>query len=169
MADAGFEGRREALWEARTQHKEKTATQLGDLVDGLRKITGNDDEQAASQLVAVRDEANKAKSHTEALDKVRSLLTSNIKGLGPTGVDIFLRQVQKQKGWEFIFPFIDARGLKVAVRFGLVEDSSDAEQGAKKLSKLVKEDKVKFVKLLDVLIGLDLEKKADEVLKQLSD
>lgn len=171
MAEAGFEGRREALWEARTQHKEKTATQLGDLVDGLRKImdssdNNEDEEEAAIDLVAVRNEAKQAKSHLEAIEKVRSLLTSNIKGLGPTGVDIFLRQVQKQKGWESLFPFVDARGLKVAIHFGLVEDSSDAEQGAKVLSKLVNKDKVKFVKLLDILIGLDLEKKSDQVLKQ---
>jgi hypothetical protein len=168
MADAGSEGRRGALWEARTQHKEKTATQLGDLVDGLRKITGSDDEEAAIQLSAVQKEAAKASSHKEAVEATTSLLTKEIKGLGPTGVSIFLRQVQKHPDWKCVFPFIDDRGLKLATHYGLVEDGKDAEEGAKQIAKLVEQDPKKFVKLLDVLIGIDLEKKTEEVLKEIS-
>jgi hypothetical protein len=166
MADVGLEGRREALWEARTQHKEKTASQLGDLVDGLRTITGSNDEESAIKIRAVQKEAEKAASHAEAVEKTRHLLTSNIKGLGPTGVDIFLRQVQRQPGWESIFPFIDDRALKLAARYGLVGEGKDAEEGAKELAKLVDNDSQKMVKLLDVLIGIDLEKKTDETLKE---
>lgn len=169
MADAGGEGRRGALWEARTQHKEKTATQLGDLVDGLRKITGSDDEEAAIQLSAVQKEAAKASSHKEAVEAVHNLLTKEIKGLGPTGVSIFLRQVQKHPDWKCVFPFIDERGLKLAVHYGLVEDGKGAEKGAEDIANLVERDPKRFVKLLDVLVGIDLEKKTEEVLSKMSE
>ncbi|UZJ53561.1 hypothetical protein CBS101457_002881 [Exobasidium rhododendri] len=168
MEEAGYEGRGEALWEARTQHKGKTAEQLGDLVEGLRKIAGSDDEEEAIHMSAVRDAAKKEDSHQKAVEKVRDLLTSNIKGVGPMGVDIFLRRVQAQKGWESVYPFIDKRGLGLAVEFGLVDDTEDVEVGAEALSKLLGGDKDKFVKILDTLIGIDLEKKTSEVLQELS-
>lgn len=164
MKEAGFEGRREAMWQARTQHKEKTATQLGDLVEGIYKLNGGEDEEKAAQLIAVRDQISKEADHSAAVEKCREMLSSAIKGIGPTGVDIFLRQVQRQAGWDKIFPFIDSRGLELASDIGLVhgEDAKDAERAAKAIAALVKNDKVKFVTVLDVLIGLSLEKKVDQ-------
>lgn len=168
LDEAGNEGRREALWEARTQHKEKTAEQLGSLVEGVRKLTETDDEDRAIQLAALLEHAKAANGHREAVDTVRDIITQNIKGVGPTGADIFLRQVQRHKGWECVFPFADHRALDVAARLGLLTDSKDEEAGAKRLASLVGQDRTKFVALLDILIGLDLEKKTDQVVKLLA-
>ena len=45
MREAGVEGRRKALDQARTQHKQKTAEELGNLVDvGLRFIGDGDED-----------------------------------------------------------------------------------------------------------------------------
>lgn len=50
LIDAGNEGRRAALWEARTQHKEKTAVQLGSLAEGITSLC-----QDAKDKDAARD------------------------------------------------------------------------------------------------------------------
>ncbi|KPI34455.1 uncharacterized protein AB675_1404 [Cyphellophora attinorum] len=158
LDEAGFEGRRKVMWEARTQHKEKTATQLGDLVEGVRAICGDDD---LENLEGLRKQL-KGLDVKAAQDKVQEVLTDGIKGVGPTGVGIFLRRVQGQ--WEEVFPYVDDRALAAAREFGLV-DGNGKLGSARDLAKLLNDDQAEFVKLLDVLIGIQLEKKMDEALK----
>jgi hypothetical protein len=158
LDEAGFEGRRKVMWEARTQHKEKTATQLGDLVEGVRAICGDDD---LENLEGLRKQL-KGLDVRAAQDKVKDVLTDGIKGVGPTGVGIFLRRVQGQ--WEEVFPYVDDRALAAAREFGLV-DGNGKLGSARDLAKLLNDDQAEFVKLLDVLIGIQLEKKMDEALK----
>lgn len=63
LREAGAEGRRKALDEARTQHKQKTAEELGGLADAVIERLGDGDEDV--RLERVRKEAR------EDVDKVR--------------------------------------------------------------------------------------------------
>ena len=158
LEEAGYEGRRKVMWEARTQHKEKTASQLGDLVEGIKELCG-DAEGDQSALTGVREKL-KGKSTKEAQEEVRATLTK-IKGIGPGGVAIFLRRVQGE--WDEVYPFADDRGLVAAKRFGLVGDGGDAVALAKAVGL---GDRGKLVKVLDVLVGLELEKVLDEAVEK---
>ena len=156
LDEAGFEGRRKVMWEARTQHKEKTASQLGDLVEGVREINGS--VEGLEDLAGLRKQLADIKVE-EAQQKVKSVLEKGIKGVGPMGVSIFLRRVQGD--WEEVFPFADERSLEAASEFGLVSGNDGAEE----LAELIEGDREKFVRLLDILVGIQLEKKMDEALK----
>lgn len=153
LDEAGYEGRRKVMWEARTQHKEKTAGQLGNLVDGVRELCGDAEEEDLSELKGLR-EMIQGMEPEEAQKKVQEELTK-IKGIGPGVVGIFLRRVQGD--WEEVFPYADERGLKAARRFGIV-----GEGGAAELAEKLHGDRKKFVRLLDTLIGLELEKVLDK-------
>ncbi|KAI3554940.1 hypothetical protein CABS01_11653 [Colletotrichum abscissum] len=176
LDEAGFEGRRKVMWEARTQHKEKTAVQLGDLVEGVRKICGgggDDDEKEGGKKEDGKDEEDegdtekmtalremvKGMKAEEAQKKVEKALTDGIKGVGPTGAGIFLRRVQEE--WEEVFPYADKRALEAAVEFGIIKESD----GARELAEVNEGDRGKFVRMLDVLVGIQLEKKMEEALK----
>jgi hypothetical protein len=160
LDEAGYEGRRKVMWEARTQHKEKTAAQLGDVVDGIRELCGEkDDDKELDHLEGLRDQIKDLKSATEAQEALVKDLTK-IKGIGPGVASIFLRRIQGD--WEEVFPYADDRGLKAARAFGLITEKEGTEELADKVGK----DRKKFVRLLDTLIGIELEKKEDEALKQ---
>lgn len=162
LEDAGNEGRREAMYEARTQHKDKTASQLGDLVEGLRGICKSEEDVISLKVVC--DVCKSANSQQEAVEKVKSILISNVKGLGPTGVEIFLRKIQSYDDWQSIFPFIDERAANTAHQLGLTS-TADAKSAAIELQKGLGKDAspTNYVRLIDVLVGLGLEKKVDEV------
>lgn len=160
LDEAGYEGRRKIMWEARTQHKEKTAGQLGDLVDGVREICGDvKDEDDLSELRAVREQLE-GMEPKQAQDKVQEILTK-IKGVGPGVAAIFTRRVQQD--WEEVFPYADDRAVKAAQRFGLLGGGDDP---ADELAEQVGRDRVKYVRLLDTLVGLELEKVLDEAAKR---
>ncbi|CEH15992.1 hypothetical protein CBOM_05197 [Ceraceosorus bombacis] len=172
LEKAGKEGRREPMYEARTQHKDKTADQLGDVVQGLREICG-DDEQDVIELKAVR-EAVQGQERDEAVETARSKLTSGVKGLGPTGVDIFLRRIQAHEGWQAVYPFMDSRTASIAARLELIDEKAaeDSLRAASDLDEMLsthvkdasdEKRRQAFTRLLDVLVGLDLEKKLDAV------
>lgn len=157
LDEAGFEGRRKVMWEARTQHKERTASLLGDLCEGVKELCGEDEEDL-SELKGLK-EILSGKETKEAQEEVVARLTK-IKGIGPGVASIFLRRVQAD--WDEVFPYIDDRSLKAARAFGLV----DEQGGAEDLKEKVGGDKEKYVRVVDVLVGLELEKKVDEGLKE---
>ena len=155
LDEAGYEGRRKVMWEARTQHKEKTAGQLGDVCEGVKELCGGKDkEEELSEMQGVRDQL-KGMDAAEAAKHVTETLTK-IKGIGPGVAAIFLRRVQGD--WDEVFPYVDDRSVKAAKEFGLIEGG----QGAEELKEKVGGDRGKFVRLLDVLVGLDLEKAIDK-------
>lgn len=191
LLDAGNEGRRASLWEARTQHKEKTAVQLGSLAEGITALCqdAKDQDQARDSLQPILERAvsqSKDKNDSFAVaDEVKAVLTKEINGLGPGGVDIFLRRIQSQ--WPQVFPFADEKSLSAAVKFDLISQSDldkGTQEATKKLAEKVaehvgfpledakgKDEEAEcgrwwFVRTLDVLIGLDIEKKLDEAVKQ---
>ena len=63
LRDAGSEGRRKALDEARTQHRQKTAEELGLLADALAEKLGDSEDDADLAKVRRKNNAVKVKDH----------------------------------------------------------------------------------------------------------
>ncbi|WVQ93419.1 hypothetical protein IAU59_000490 [Kwoniella sp. CBS 9459] len=166
LADTDEERRREGMWAARTQHKEKTAAQLGELVDGVRGLNGEGEEDDLGGIKRAISAGSGGQggglSRAQAQQRVGDMLKT-IKGIGNVGVSIFLRRIQSQ--WPEVYPYVDDRCLASAKYLGLLGEDLTSEQGAEKLSELVDgdRDRGKLTRLLDTLIGLDLEKKLDSV------
>ncbi|MFJ8825165.1 endonuclease [Streptomyces sp. NPDC102467] len=107
MVDATWQQRVDALGEGGyRRYDERTATQLGDGAQLLLDEWGGD-------LRAVREQAD------GDVDTVRALLRRT-PGLGPTGADIFLREVQDV--WPEYAPYLDAKTIQGAERLGLPKD-----------------------------------------------
>jgi len=104
MRKASWQDRVDALGRGHyRRYDERTATMLGETAD----------------LVIDRWSGDLRRLHADAGDdprKLRELLTG-FKGIGPTGADIFLREVQSI--WTGISPYIDDRAGEGAKKVGL--------------------------------------------------
>jgi len=109
IADAGKEKVRQAMEDAHTQHKDKTAEQITLIADVVTSHFSKD--ASDSSLEKVREKGN------NDWDGERDLLQKNIKGLGRTGLDIFFRRTQWL--WDEAFPFVDERTARGADKLGL--------------------------------------------------
>ncbi|MFT2016019.1 endonuclease [Streptomyces sp. 796.1] len=104
MAGASWQQRVDALGEGGyRRYDERTATQLGDGAALLRDHYGGD-------LRRMREEAD------GDVAQLRDQL-QEVPGIGPTGADIFLREVQLV--WPEVAPYLDAKALQGAERLGL--------------------------------------------------
>jgi len=140
VQDAGDEKRHQALWDAKTQHKDKTAAQLGlagDVV--LAKYCHAANTSAAADGKGEKGKSGKGGRKSAAgagaggadgdaegstlaglvaqsesdIDDLLATLQSDIKGFGKTAAAIFRRRIQW--AWEFAYPYVDERtadGLK---------------------------------------------------------
>ncbi|MEV6421179.1 endonuclease [Streptomyces sp. NPDC051662] len=107
MADATWQQRVDALGEGGyRRYDERTATQLGVGAELLLKEYGGD-------LRRLREAA------AGDITTLRSLLRE-VPGLGPVGVDIFLREVQGV--WPEVAPYLDAKALQGARGRGLPDE-----------------------------------------------
>ncbi|MFE4534396.1 endonuclease [Streptomyces scopuliridis] len=107
MADATWQQRVDALGEGGyRRYDERTSTQLGVGAELLLKKYGGD-------LRRLRAAAG------GDITTLRSLLRE-VPGLGPVGVDIFLREVQGI--WPEVAPYLDAKALQGAHRRGLPDE-----------------------------------------------
>ncbi|KAG9517578.1 hypothetical protein KCU93_g8715, partial [Aureobasidium melanogenum] len=166
IISAGKERRHQALNDAKTQHKDKTAEQIGLVADVVaHKFSKNDTD---TSLDKVREQASKG------WDMERDLLQENIKGLGKTGLDIFFRRVQWL--WPEAYPFVDeksSRGIeklglpkhpdelaKVLDRYWAKLDTSNLEKGDKEMQK-----RRAFVVICERATSADLEGKSDAILE----
>ncbi|KAI9832537.1 MAG: hypothetical protein M1819_004327 [Sarea resinae] len=195
VRDAGQEKVHEALDEARTQHKEKTALELIGLAEVLLEkfpgASGTNEEDKkkgdtdAEEELQGDDISGLEDVRVEAgydVEKEREFLRTSIKGLGPTGLDIFFRRVQAV--WKEAYPFIDGRTAASVEKLGLpadaeglksmmeefwddirkvngVEVSSRVQDGEK-----MHDDEAKrkaFVRVLETAVGSDLEGKIEDV------
>ncbi len=103
VAEAGFDGMREALHGARMQRTQQVARQLVDAADHAVGAYAGD-------LRRLREAAGG--------DAARmSELLQEFKGIGPNGAEIFLREVQA--AWPELRPYVDRRGRDGAERLGL--------------------------------------------------
>ena len=170
VRDAGEEKRTQALWDAKTQHKDKTAAQLGYLADVVwEKFTSNGDETGTQLAKVLEDNDHDVKQVLEQLKK-------EIKGFGDTGADIFLRRVQWIEGWHRAFPFIDGKSQHALEELGLPSDAQELRQVIEShWSKLetkhlagndeAVQQRRAFVIVLERATGAQLEGKLDEMLK----
>lgn len=109
MADASWQQRVDALGRGGyRRYDERTATQLGDGAELVLNEWGGD-------LRRVREEAD---GDTAVVKR----LLQKVPGLGPTGADIFLREVQDV--WTEYQPYLDTKVTQGAKRLGLPENAS---------------------------------------------
>lgn len=164
---AGHEKHLQAVWDARTQHKDKTAEQIGLVADTvLSKFTATGDKDGTQMQNVLSDSDND-------VDQALDTLQKEIKGFGATGSKIFLRRVQWL--WTSGFPYVDDRTQhslqKLAFPtegtdlFGLIEEHWSKLDAKHIAGKSVDEKKRRaFVTVLERAVGADLEGKIDELL-----
>ena len=184
LREAGPDGRRKALDEARTQHRQKTADELGLLADVLvDKLGDNEDDVTMERvrrecdhdaekvskpiLLLVLDEVSLLNSLKEL-----NIIKTSVKGMGKTGIDIFRRRIQGV--WPECYPFIDQKTSASLEMFGLPSEAKDLENSIERHWKELevegieakdeKEEKRKvFVRLLEHAVGAHLEGNVDAV------
>ncbi|KAF2112144.1 hypothetical protein BDV96DRAFT_498198 [Lophiotrema nucula] len=163
IKEAGSEKVLQSLWDAKTQHKDKTADEIKLIADAVF------DNDWSNDLEKIREKTK------ETVEKERELLRTSIKGLGKTGLDIFYRRIQWT--WEEAYPFVDQRTSAAMKKLGLPSDTES-------LTKLIEEGwsdlevaddgdhtgeaqkRRAFVLLLERAVGADLEGKIDQVLEE---
>ncbi len=139
MAAATWQERVDVItWHGYKRYDEKTSTMLGQTAELLLDRYGGD-------LRNLREEADRRPSEEHRL-------VQQFKGIGQTGADIFLREVQV--AWEECHPFADARVLSAAERLGLGSD-------AKALARLV--SRHDFARLAAALVRTDLAGDYDDI------
>jgi hypothetical protein len=116
------------------RYDESTSRMFGDSADLLM-------EEYSGDLRKLRSAAD------GDLDDMRRRLKA-FKGIGDSGADLFLREVQL--AWDEVYPFVDARGAKLAKQFGFPDD-------ARALARLVDGRKA-CVRLIDGLVRIGYEK-----------
>ncbi|PIB00883.1 hypothetical protein CB0940_02143 [Cercospora beticola] len=169
IKNAGEEKVTQAFYDARTQHKDKTAAQLYELANTvLEKFTAAEGDEQGTQLGRV------LKEHKGDVDEAVEELKKEIKGFGATGIEIFLRRVQWLEGWDARYPYVDSKTQKALEELGLPSDANDlrdaVEQEWKTLNTkhLAGEDEAgrkrrAFVVILERASTTLLESKVDDV------
>lgn len=168
LRNAGPQKREQALWDARTQHKQKTADQLGGLADVV--IERFVDDESDDQLSKLRSSAAKD------IDVIHRELQTNIKGVGKTGLDIFFRRVQGH--WGEVYPFVDPKTEDSVARLGLPRGEEELQALVEKHWSDLKTDDIKgakdeetvkrhvFVRILERAVNADLDNKVDDLLDE---
>ncbi|CAD6582641.1 MAG: hypothetical protein ASARMPRED_001024 [Alectoria sarmentosa] len=164
IREAGNGGCREALDQARTQHRQKTAEELVLLADAVVDRLGYSEEDVT--LERVREESG----HDHEIE--REMLRKNVKGLGKTGLDLFGRRIQGV--WPEFYPFVDQRTLVAIEKLGLPDNAEELRDmldenwekfEVKDIEAEDEEEKKRkqFVKILDRAVGADLEGNIDAI------
>jgi endonuclease III len=143
MREASWQDRVDALGRGHyRRYDERTSTMLGDGAGLLDDRWGGD-------LRRLRDEAGGEPG------RIRSLL-QEFPGIGPSGADIFLREVQAV--WPSVAPYLDDRVIEAARRLGLPADAGELASLAGS-----EED---LARLGAALIRISLSKEAAEEIKR---
>lgn len=159
IRETGYDGCREALDKARTQHRQRTAEELVLLADAVVNSLGYEDEDGT--LERVRE--NSGHDH----ERESEVLSKNVKGLGTTGLDIFGRSIQGV--WPKFYPFVDQRTLVAAEKLGLPSSAEELRNWKKLEVKDIEakdEDEKKrkaFGRILERAGGADLEGNVDSI------
>lgn len=132
VADAGWQELVDALGRGHyRRYDESTATNLGELATAVLERYDGDLRELGER--AEHDTAHAAR------------LLREFKGIGPTGSDIFLREVQDV--WRWSGPYFDDRARRGAQRLGLPDDPD-------RLAELAPRRRAAFAAAL-VRVGLD--------------
>jgi hypothetical protein len=167
IQQAGHEKHLKAVYDARTQHKDKTAAQIGQIADVVLENYTNKDDKDGNRLQKLLD------NHNGNVDNALDELQRNINGLGNTGVKIFLRRVQWL--WSEGFPYVDDRTQHSLLKVGLPTEGSELakliDENYKDLDTIdiagkdeAEKKRRTFVTVLERAIGSDLEGKVDQML-----
>ena len=136
------------------------------LADAVVNSLGNGDEDVS--LEQLRKESR----HNH--ENEREMLRKNVKGLGKTGLDIFGRRIQGL--WPDFHPFMDQRTLTAVEKLGLpgsaekLRDMLDEHWEKLEVKDIEAQDEEEkkrkaFVRLLERVVGADLEGNIDSVIK----
>ncbi|CAK3887169.1 Hypothetical predicted protein [Lecanosticta acicola] len=169
LKDAGEAKILEAMDNARTQHRGKTANELALLASlVVDKYTSDADKDGAKLKKVLLDNDN---DYNQAL----ASLKKEVKGLGANGENIFLRRAQWFPGWDDAYPFIDPKAEDALRKVGLPRDREGLrrlidQHWAKLNTKNMAGDgdatkkKRAFFVVLERCIVADLEQRIDDVL-----
>lgn len=186
MRAAGEDKIWHALEDAKTQHRQKTASYLADMAMQYADPNSKDDkgdQGDSDEMLELAVQANEGGPRATI-----EYIKKTVKGMGETGAQIFCRRVQACDGWgEAIWPYADPRsidalrevGVKVADAEGLqemIEKDVDFEQVERHGGMGLKDEKkgvdevdyevqvaVEFVTVLERAIGCVLEGKVGEL------
>ncbi|KAI9669739.1 MAG: hypothetical protein M1831_007435 [Alyxoria varia] len=169
IIDAGSEKRHQALWDAKTQHKQKTVDQMTALAELIREKFSQDPEDVSLEKLRKESEYD--------ADIMREVLTTSIKGVGATAVNIFMRRVQAH--FKECYPYVDERTKNSMEKLGLPTDGDALQQliaqhwkelNLKDISASGDDEKkrIVFVRILERAIQSDLEGKTDDVIAEAS-
>ena len=122
ILDAGDEKRHHAIRDAKTQHKQKTVDQIKALAETTRDKFAESGEDTT--LEKLRKDAEYDR------DVLKESLQNEVKGIGHTGVNIFLRRIQGL--WEECFPFVDDRTKRSLEKYGLPSGQDDLKDAMEK-------------------------------------
>lgn len=141
--------------DAKTQHRQKIAAQLGGLCGVIVEEKWDPDSDGSMKgLLEVVKEGN-------LKGNIRKVLKEKVKGFGDTGVDIFLRRVQGCEGWEGIGWFVDPRTKESLEEVGL---PGDGEQVMKLIEEMGEKDIRRCFQIVsERALGMGLEGKVAEM------
>ncbi|KAI9731865.1 MAG: hypothetical protein M1818_007730 [Claussenomyces sp. TS43310] len=175
---AGPDGVHAAMEAARTQHRQKTAAEIcaaADVVLDRFARGGGDDGDGDGDGTDLRG-LREAVAGDDIVAGVRKLLMDNIKGVGQTSCDIFLRRVQACPGWDAVFPYIDDKTRTALEKLGLPAEAPDLvrliEDNSENLNVEGQGDgddddttKRCFILILERALGISLEGNEGEITK----
>jgi endonuclease III len=163
LKEAGEKKIWQALDHAKTQHKGKIAAQLEALAKlAIDKFSDSPHDGALSRLRVMN-----------TADMRKALL--EVKGVGPTGVDIFLRRIQAE--WSHVYPVADDRSRTALDHLGLPQDGNELAdliksnwaninaKGISGASDAAHRQRFVFVRVVELAVAAELESKTQDVLK----
>lgn len=141
--------------DAKTQHRQKTASELGGLAQAIVDEKWDEDGDGTLKGLLKHVEGEQC----NLAGNLRTLLKGRVKGLGDTGLDIFLRRVQGCESWEGIGWFVDGKTRNALEKLGLPDDPNAVKR-------LVGDQRRDFVVVLERTLGIVLEGKQEELRTQ---
>jgi hypothetical protein len=120
VAEVGEKKVWEALEEARTQHRQKTAS----YVYGMAEEFVDDNKGGKGKREMMFELSERA--NEEGAGGVVSWVKEFVKGMGETGGEVFCRRVQCVDGWgDAVWPYVDGKAMGALMEIGL--EVRDAE------------------------------------------
>ena len=113
----------EGLEDAKTQHRQKTAAYVHGMADEF--VDDNKGGKGKREMMFELSE----KANDEGSGGVVEFIKANIKGMGPTGAEVFCRRVQCVDGWgEAVWPYVDGKARDALSEVGIKVKDADELQ-----------------------------------------